>query len=307
MNLLITGGAGFIGSNLVSWIINNRPHLNVRVYDALTYAAIGQSTLEELGVEVIKGDVRDRVALGRALKESDTVIHLAAESHNDNSIKSPGLFFDTNVQGTIDVAQLALERNIRLHHVSTDEVFGDLPINSLDKFNEESPYRPSSPYSASKASADHVIRAWVRTYGLRATISNCSNNYGPNQHPEKLIPRQIGLIKSGGSAQLYGTGNNIRDWIHVDDHASGIFNVLEKGRLGETYLLGADCERSNLEVVSTLNQALGQSRGNYQLINDRPGHDLRYAIDSSKAQVELGWKPEKTDFERELESLVDYY
>jgi dTDP-glucose 4,6-dehydratase len=194
-----------------------------------------------------------------------------------------------------------------MHHVSTDEVFGDLALEGTDKFTRDTPYNPSSPYSASKASSDHLVRAWVRSFGLKATISNCSNNFGPYQHEEKLIPRMIGLINSGKKPQLYGNGANVRDWIHVDDHNDGVWAVIEKGVIGQTYLLGADNQKSNLDVVRALLEIMGKPKDYIEFISDRPGHDLRYAIDASATEAELGWKPKQGSFEEKLAETVKHF
>jgi dTDP-glucose 4,6-dehydratase len=235
------------------------------------------------------------------------VVHFAAESHNDNSLKSPRPFIETNVFGTFELIQACVKNNVRMHHVSTDEVFGDLALEGTDKFTRDTPYNPSSPYSASKASSDHLVRAWVRSFGLRATISNCSNNFGPYQHEEKLIPRMIGLIGSGSKPELYGNGANVRDWIHVDDHNDGVWAVIDKGVIGETYLLGADNQRSNLQVVKALLEIMGKPKDWIEFIGDRPGHDLRYAIDASATEAELGWEPKHGNFEEKLAETVGFY
>jgi dTDP-glucose 4,6-dehydratase len=237
----------------------------------------------------------------------DIVVHFAAESHNDNSLKSPRPFIETNVFGTFELIQACVKNSVRMHHVSTDEVFGDLALDGTDKFTRDTPYNPSSPYSASKASSDHLVRAWVRSFGLRATISNCSNNFGPYQHEEKLIPRMIGLINSGDKPELYGNGANIRDWIHVDDHNDGVWAVIDKGVIGQTYLLGADNQRSNLQVVQALLEIMGKPKDWIEFIGDRPGHDLRYAIDAAATEAELGWKPKHGNFEEKLADTVGFY
>jgi dTDP-glucose 4,6-dehydratase len=241
------------------------------------------------------------------VSKADVVVHFAAESHNDNSLKSPRPFIETNVFGTFEIIQACVKNSVRMHHVSTDEVFGDLALDGTDKFTRDTPYNPSSPYSASKASSDHLVRAWVRSFGLRATISNCSNNFGPYQHEEKLIPRMIGLINSGAKPELYGNGANVRDWIHVDDHNDGVWSVIDKGVIGETYLLGADNQRSNLKVVQALLEIMGKPKDWIKFIGDRPGHDMRYAIDASATEAELGWKPKHGNFEEKLAETVSFY
>lgn len=305
MKVLVTGGAGFIGSHFVEWTLKNRPEVDLIVLDKLTYASVvGRETLDLLGVPLIVGDIANPEDVDRATKNIDVIVNFAAETHNDNSIESPDVFYRTNVLGTLELAKVANSRGIRFHQISTDEVFGDLAIGSEEKFTRESAYNPSSPYSASKAAADHVVRAWTRTYGLRATISNCSNNYGPRQHVEKLIPKSISLLAQGKNPVLYGDGENVRDWIHVLDHVRGIWAVLDRGSLGETYLLGANCERSNKEVTQTLIDTSGLADVEIEFIPDRPGHDRRYAIDSTQSQAELSWSPQIKDFEAELRKIL---
>jgi dTDP-glucose 4,6-dehydratase len=233
------------------------------------------------------------------------VVHFAAESHNDNSLTDPWPFVHTNLVGTATLLEAVRRRSTRYHHVSTDEVFGDLALDEPRRFDEQTAYNPSSPYSATKAGSDLLVRAWVRSFGIEATLSNCSNNYGPYQHVEKFIPRQITnlLVRP----KLYGTGENVRDWLHVDDHCSAVLRVLEAGRIGETYMVGADGERSNKQVVEDLLEVFGKSRDAYDLVNDRPGHDRRYAVDSTKIRTELGWQPRYTDFAAGLAATVDWY
>jgi dTDP-glucose 4,6-dehydratase len=305
MKVLVTGGAGFIGSHFVEWTLKNRPEVDLVVLDKLTYASVvGRDILDVLGVQLIVGDIANSEDVERATQDVDVIVNFAAETHNDNSIESPDVFYRTNVLGTLELVKCASSKGIRFHQISTDEVFGDLAIGSEQKFTRQSAYNPSSPYSASKAAADHVVRAWTRTYGLKATISNCSNNYGPRQHVEKLIPKSISLLAQGKNPVLYGDGENVRDWIHVLDHVRGIWAVLDKGSLGETYLLGANCERSNKEVVQTLIEKSGLSGVGIEFISDRPGHDKRYAIDSTQSQVDLSWIPQVHDFEVELEKIL---
>ncbi len=308
MKLLVTGGAGFIGSNFVRRTLATRADVQITVLDALTYAG-RVSNLDGLEgkYEFVKGNICDSNVVDSLVSKADVVVHFAAESHNDNSLKSPRPFIDTNVIGTFELIQGCVRHDVRFHHVSTDEVFGDLPLEGNDKFTRETPYNPSSPYSASKASSDHLVRAWARSFGLKATISNCSNNFGPYQHEEKLIPRMIGLIASGAKPELYGNGANIRDWIHVDDHNDGVWAVIEKGVIGQTYLLGADNQRSNLEVVKALLGIMGKPDDFIAFIGDRPGHDLRYAIDAADTEAELGWKPKHGNFEEKLAETVSFY
>ena len=308
MKVVVTGGAGFIGSNFVRRTLATRPDVKITVLDSLTYAG-RISNLEGLEgkYEFVQGDICDVKVVESVVSKADVVVHFAAESHNDNSLKSPRPFIETNVFGTFELIQACVKNNVRMHHVSTDEVFGDLALGGTDKFTRNTPYNPSSPYSASKASSDHLVRAWVRSFGLRATISNCSNNFGPYQHEEKLIPRMIGLVNSGAKPELYGNGANIRDWIHVDDHNDGVWAVIDKGVIGETYLLGADNQRSNLQVVQALLEIMGKPKDWIEFIGDRPGHDLRYAIDASATEAELGWKPKHGNFEEKLAETVGFY
>jgi dTDP-glucose 4,6-dehydratase len=222
-------------------------------------------------------------------------------------LKSPKPFIETNILGTYELIQACVKHDVKFHHISTDEVFGDLPLDGNEKFTAETLYNPSSPYSSSKASSDLLVRAWVRSFGLKATISNCSNNFGPYQHKEKLIPRMIGLIAAGKKPELYGNGANVRDWIHVDDHNDGVWAILERGEIGQTYLLGADNQRSNLQVVKALLKIMGKTEDFIEFIADRPGHDLRYAIDASATESELGWKPKHGNFEEKLAETVEFY
>lgn len=308
MRLLVTGGAGFIGSNFVRRTLATRSDVQITVLDALTYAGrLSNLAGLEGKYEFVQGNICDAAVVDSLVSKADVVVHFAAESHNDNSLKSPRPFIDTNVIGTFELIQACVKHDVRFHHVSTDEVFGDLPLEGNDKFTRETPYNPSSPYSASKASSDHLVRAWTRSFGLKATISNCSNNFGPYQHEEKLIPRMIGLIASGAKPELYGNGANVRDWIHVDDHNDGVWAVIEKGVIGQTYLLGADNQRSNLEVVKALLGIMGKPEDFIAFIGDRPGHDLRYAIDASDTESELGWKPKHGNFEEKLAETVAFY
>jgi dTDP-glucose 4,6-dehydratase len=308
LKVVVTGGAGFIGSNFVRRTLLTRPDVKITVLDSLTYAG-RLSNLEGLEgkYEFVQGDICNPEIVESVVSKADVVVHFAAESHNDNSLKSPRPFIETNVFGTFELIQACVKHNVRMHHVSTDEVFGDLALEGADKFTRDTPYNPSSPYSASKASSDHLVRAWVRSFGLKATISNCSNNFGPYQHEEKLIPRMIGLINSGAKPQLYGNGANVRDWIHVDDHNDGVWAVIEKGVIGQTYLLGADNQRSNLQVVQALLDVMGKPKDWIEFIGDRPGHDLRYAIDASATEAELGWKPKHGNFEEKLAETVGFY
>jgi dTDP-glucose 4,6-dehydratase len=308
MKSLVTGGAGFIGSNFVRRTLATRPEVSVIVLDALTYAG-SMENLDGLEgkYEFFEGNILDSALVDSLVSKVDQVVHFAAESHNDNSLKSPKPFIDTNILGTYELIQACVKRDVKFHHVSTDEVFGDLPLEGNEKFTPETPYNPSSPYSSSKASSDLLVRAWVRSFGLKATISNCSNNFGPYQHEEKLIPRMISLIAAGKKPELYGNGANVRDWIHVDDHNDGVWAILDRGVIGRTYLLGADNQRSNLQVVKALLKILGKPEDFIEFIADRPGHDLRYAIDASATEAELGWKPQHGNFEEKLAETIEFY
>lgn len=301
-NILVTGGCGFCGSAFVRCVVSSAPDVHITVLDKLTYAANPDSIagLPEGRVELVVGDICDSDLLDQLIPGHDVIVHYAAESHNDNSIADPGPFVKTNVEGTYHLLEAARKHRVRFHHISTDEVFGDLALDDPRKFTEESPYRPSSPYSSSKAASDMLVRAWIRTYGLRATISNCCNNYGPHQHPEKFIPHSIACIKHGERPKLYGDGLNVRDWIYVEDHARAVWSILTKGTVGETYLVGANCERSNLEVLKLILKAMGKDEDFIDWVKDRPGHDRRYAIDASKLRCELDWMPIHNDFAAEV-------
>jgi dTDP-glucose 4,6-dehydratase len=308
VKVLVCGGLGFIGLNFVRLLAEKRADWSVTVLDKRTYAANDPSLLPVSGeVTFVKGDICDRELLDVLVSQSDAVVNFAAETHNDNSIKKPILFFETNVTGVLNLAEACRRYQTRLHHVSTDEVFGDTPVESRDKFTTDSPYRPSSPYSASKASADLLLKAWFRTYGLAVTISNCTNNFGEFQHPEKLIPSTVRRITKGLNPQIYGDGRNVRDWIHVRDHCLGILAALELGSLGETYLFGASDEVSNLDLAKALIEASGRLDVHVQFVEDRPGHDKRYALDWSKAKSELGWEPLEPKVLELVDSLVHFY
>lgn len=307
--ILVTGGCGFIGSNFVRWVVRERPGVHVTVLDKLTYAGSPENIagLPEDRVELVVGDVCDAALVDRLVASADAVVHFAAESHNDNSIADPEPFVRTNVHGTFTLIEACRRHGVRCHHISTDEVYGDLALDDPARFTEETPYRPSSPYSSTKAASDILVRAWVRTYGLAATISNCSNNYGPYQHVEKFIPRQITNILCGMRPALYGDGRNVRDWIHVDDHSSAVWEILARGRIGETYLIGADGERSNIDVLRAILRAMGRAEDDFDRVRDRPGHDRRYAIDPMKLRRELGWRPAHADFDAGLVQTIQWY
>ena len=308
-NIIVTGGCGFIGSNFVHHVVREHPGVHVTVLDKLTYAGNPENIagLPADRVELVVGDVCDAALVDRLVAGADAVVHYAAESHNDNSIADPSPFLETNVRGTCTLIEACRKHGVRYHHVSTDEVYGDLALDDPARFTEETPYRPSSPYSSTKAASDMLVRAWVRTFGLAATISNCSNNYGPYQHVEKFIPRQITNLIDGARPKLYGDGRNVRDWIHTEDHSSAVWCILTRGRIGETYLIGADGERDNLSVLREILRAFGRPEDDFDWVRDRPGHDRRYAIDSAKLRRELGWEPQHTDFASGLAETIEWY
>jgi dTDP-glucose 4,6-dehydratase len=308
MKILVTGGAGFIGSNFVHRTLATRPDAEVTVLDALTYAG---SMASLAGVEdkirFVEGDVADESVVEPLVRDADVVVHFAAESHNDNSLADPSPFIRTNLVGTFTLLEAARRHDVRYHHISTDEVYGDLELDDPKKFTEDTPYTPSSPYSASKAGSDHLVRAWVRSFGLRATISNCSNNYGPRQHVEKFIPRQITNVIDGIRPKLYGDGLNVRDWIHVDDHNDAVWTIIDKGQVGETYLIGAEGEMNNRDVIRMILELMGQEPDAYDHVTDRSGHDRRYAIEAGKLRTELGWRPRYESFRDGLVATIDWY
>jgi dTDP-glucose 4,6-dehydratase len=308
MNILVTGGAGFIGSNFVHLLVKERPEFNITVIDKLSYAG-SLTSLDNIldKIEFVKGDICDQKLIDKLVANNDVVVNFAAETHNDNSLIDPWPFINSNIIGTYQILEAVRKYDKRLHHISTDEVFGDLEIDSEVKFTEDSPYKPSSPYSSSKASSDLLIKAWIRSFGINATISNCSNNYGPRQHVEKFIPRQITEVLQGRLPKLYGNGENVRDWIHVDDHNSAVLKIIEKGVAGETYLIGANGEKTNKEVVEMILATMGHDKSGYEHVKDRPGHDMRYAIDSSKLISDLGWRPLYSDFEHGLTNTIEWY
>lgn len=327
--ILVTGGAGFVGSNFVRYTAERYPQVRITVLDALTYAGnlanlegllpSGQNTSARDGspqgdfgqdasgqVTFVHGDIRDRELLADLVPGHEAIVHFAAESHNDRAIADPEPFISTNVVGTYRLLEAARASKIRFHHISTDEVYGDLPLDSREKFSEASPYRPSSPYSASKAASDQLVMAWQRTYGLEATISNCSNNYGPYQHVEKFIPRQITSILEGIPVQIYGDGSAVRDWISVEDQCSAIWAILNRGRSGQTYVISADGERSILQILDMIQALMGDHTPRVS-VPDRPGADRRYALDSTKIRTELGWRPRHADLETGLKATIAWY
>jgi dTDP-glucose 4,6-dehydratase len=308
MNLLVTGGAGFIGSNFIHYWMKKHPNDKICNLDLLTYAGNLKSLADsenDPNYEFINGDICDREIVDELAGKCDIVVHFAAESHVDRSINDCGDFIRTNVEGTRVILEAVKKHNIRFHHISTDEVFGHLSLND-PPFNEQTPYDPRSPYSASKAGSDHLVRAFCHTYGIQATISNCTNNYGPFQFPEKLIPLFITNILEEKKVPVYGKGENIRDWIHVDDHNAGVEKIILEGKIGETYCLGGQNEMNNMEPTKILLKLMGKGEEMIEYVADRPGHDLRYAMDISKSKKELGWTP-KTDFSEGLKQTIDWY
>ena len=317
-DIIVTGGAGFIGSNFVHYVYNNFPEVHITILDKLTYAGNQNNVKSILGdrVELIVGDIMDKELVDRLASKADAIVHYAAESHNDNSLNDPSPFIYTNFVGAYTLLEAARKYDIRFHHVSTDEVYGDLPLREDlpghgefegEKFTEDTKYNPSSPYSSTKAASDLIVRAWIKSFGIKATISNCSNNYGPYQHIEKFIPRQITNILSGIKPKLYGNGKNVRDWIHTNDHSSAVWTILNNGKIGETYLIGADGEKNNKEVLELILKEMHMPNDFYDHVTDRAGHDLRYAIDSTKLYKELNWKPKYTNFEEGLRQTIQWY
>lgn len=309
MKILVTGGAGFIGSNFIRYWLKKHPKDTIVNLDVLTYAG-NLDNLSDLddraNYNFVKGDICDFNLVNEIARDANLIVHFAAETHVDRSVHSSADFVRTNVEGTRVLLEAArLNNNIRFHHISTDEVFGSLGMND-SKFNEKTAYDPRSPYSASKAAADHLVRAYFHTYKLPITISNCTNNYGEYQFPEKLIPLFVTNLLEGKKVPIYGEGKNIRDWIYVNDHNSGVEAIIEKGRIGETYCLGGGNELSNYEITSLILEGLGHGEEMIEYVKDRPGHDLRYAIDITKAEKELGWFPE-TDFNSGIRQTIAWY
>jgi dTDP-glucose 4,6-dehydratase len=312
-NILVTGAAGFIGTSFVYQQLKVHPEVRIVCLDALTYAGNIDNLkpiLKDQRVKFIKGDITDRSLVDRLFQEEkfDTVVHFAAESHVDRSIDDPGIFLLTNVIGTQTLMDASRKHSVnRFHMVSTDEVYGDLPLDRPDLlFDEDSPLKPSSPYSASKAAADMLSLSYHRTYGLPVTVSRCSNNYGPYQFPEKLIPRMIHLALHDNFLPIYGKGENIRDWLHVEDHCHAIDLIINKGKAGEVYNIGGNNERRNIDVARLILQELGKPESLITYVKDRPGHDLRYAIDATKIRQQLGWKP-RYEFSSGIKSTIRWY
>jgi len=313
MKILVTGGAGFIGSNFIHYILKKYPDYKVVNLDALTYAGNLENLKEAEGnpnYKFVKGDICDKDLVNDLVKDADLIVHFAAESHVDRSILDAENFVRTNVLGTYNLLEAAKSAgwrngNKRFHHISTDEVFGHLEPND-PPFNENTPYAPRSPYSASKAASDHLVRAYFTTYGLPITISNCSNNYGPYQFPEKLISLFITNLIEGKRVPVYGDGMNVRDWLFVEDHCEAIDLITRKGRMGETYCVGGNSEKPNIEITKKIIKLMGKSEDSIEYVKDRLGHDRRYAIDFSKIKNELGWKP-KVSFEEGLKKTIEWY
>jgi dTDP-glucose 4,6-dehydratase len=307
MRMLVTGGAGFIGANFVHYTLARHPEYQIRVLDALTYAGHRESLPADGSVDFVHGDICDVALTDKLVADADVVVHFAAESHVDNSLHDPAPFIATNIVGTFTILEAVRRHGKRLHHISTDEVFGDLPLDAGQKFTEETRYDPSSPYSAAKASSDLLVRAWARSYGVAATLSNCANNYGPYQHVEKFVPRQITNVLTGQRPKLYGAGANVREWTHVDDHNAAVHAILAGGAPGQTYLIGTGDERSNAQIMALVLELMGQAPDAFDHVPDRPGHDLRYANDSTKLRTELGWAPRYGDFRAGLEATIAWY
>jgi dTDP-glucose 4,6-dehydratase len=290
LKILVFGGLGFMGSNFVNWCLMNRPNFELKIADAFTYAADPSRLSSGFQDEVRRVNLNNPVGYVDQLEWCDLAVNFAAETHNDNSLKSPGVFVETNINGLFELLQACTKLDKPLVQISTDEVFGDFPIESKEVATEEFPFRPSSPYSATKAAGDLMVMAWVRSFGLRAIVTHCTNNYGPGQHGEKLIPNIIARINNGIPIEIYGTGENVRDWIHVDDHSSAVALLIEKGEWGQVYNISAYNYLSNNEVVKLVKEQLSRPEHDVIYVNDRPGHDLRYGLDSGKLRA-IGWQP----------------
>lgn len=309
-NIVITGGAGFIGSNFVRYINKKYPEVKITIVDKLTYASTIDTIkdlLENDNITFEKVDITDYKNIEEIVKNKDLIVNFAAESHNDNSLENPHDFLMSNVIGTYNLLELARKYNIRYHHISTDEVYGDIALESTEQFNENSQYKPSSPYSATKAASDMLVKGWIRSFNLKATISNCSNNYGPYQHPEKFIPRQITNILNNKKPILYGNGLNVRDWIHVEDHSQAVDLIIDNGRIGETYLIGVNNEINNITVLKQILKEMNKDEDYFDFVEDRKGHDLKYSINPTKLNKELNFKPKHTDFNKGLKETINWY
>lgn len=309
-NIVITGGAGFIGSNFVRYINKKYSKVKITIVDKLTYASTIDTIkdlLENDNITFEKVDITDYKSIEKIVKDKDLIVNFAAESHNDNSLENPHSFLMSNVIGTYNLLELAKKYNIRYHHISTDEVYGDINLESTEQFNENSQYKPSSPYSATKAASDMLVKGWFRSFNIKATISNCSNNYGPYQHPEKFIPRQITNILNNKKPTLYGNGLNVRDWIHVEDHSQAVDLIIDNGRIGETYLIGVNNEINNITVLKQILKEMNKEEDYFDFVEDRKGHDLKYSINPTKLNKELNFKPKHTDFNKGLKETIDWY
>lgn len=309
-NIVITGGVGFIGSNFVRYINKKYPKVKITIVDKLTYASTIDTIkdlLENENITFEKVDITDYKKIEEIIKNKDLIVNFVAESHNDNSLENPHNFLMSNVVGTYNLLELARKYNIRYHHISTDEVYGDIALESTEQFNENSQYKPSSPYSATKAASDMLVKGWIRSFNLKATISNCSNNYGPYQHPEKFIPRQITNILNNKKPILYGNGLNVRDWIHVEDHSQAVDLIIDNGRIGETYLIGVNNEINNITVLKQILKEMNKKEDYFDFVEDRKGHDLKYSINPTKLNKELNFKPKHTDFNKALKETINWY
>ena len=308
MRLVVTGGLGFIGSNFINYWLSNHPKDDIVNVDKVTYAANFDniSKPDDENYRFVKADINDKKVMEELISNSDTVINFAAESHVDNSITSPLKFIESNYMGVFNLLELVRKYDKRFHQVSTDEVYGSLPLHSPDRFDENSCYNPKNPYSSTKAAADLLVRSYVNTYGIKATISNCSNNFGPNQHPEKLIPKTILNALSNQRIPIYGSGKQVRDWIYVEDHCRALDLIIHNGRIGETYLVSAENEMGNIDVVNKILAILDKRDNLIEHVSDRPGHDKRYAMSPEKIQKELGWSP-RDNFEDSLRKTIEHY
>ena len=309
MKMVVTGGAGFIGSNFINYWLSKHKNDSIINIDKLTYASNPEYVRhKEFGsrYKLVKGDVADLSFISETVKDSDVIVNFAAESHVDNSIASPEKFMVSNYMGVFSLLESVRKYDIRFHQISTDEVYGSLPLNTPETFDENSRYNPKNPYSASKAAADLLVNSYYNTYGIKATISNCSNNFGPNQHIEKLIPKTITLALKNEKIPIYGNGEQIRDWIYVEDHCTAVESILEKGKLGETYLVSSRNEQRNIDVVKKILSLLGKNHDLINFVSDRPGHDVRYAINPEKLEKATGWKS-SFQFDKALEMTIKMY
>ncbi len=294
-----------MGSDFVRYVSEVAPDVNIVVFDSLTYA--GRIDNLPAGIHLIKGDLLDQDAVDKAVSVSDAVVHFAAETHNDNALKVPRPFMETNIMGTFNLLEAVRKHGVRLHHVSTDEVYGGFPLSVKGAVDENARFDPTNPYSASKAASDLLVKAWVKTYGIRATISNSTNNFGPRQNIEKFIPRQIVRLATGRKAVLYGDGSNRRNWLYVRDHSRAVWNILQRGAIGESYIVSGNEELSNAHVLDMILSKMGKTSCDIEHVEDRIAHDPHYPVDSSKLRCELGWQPVFDDFETNLQTTIDWY